>query len=153
MPDGDIGFPGRMVVTTLLTLLAVEFLLGIGINLYTLTLPSSYGAIFSGNGPQSYPLLVAHVVLGYLLGLLGLILTALLFRKGSRFQLTLSGLGLIGIIIAGVAGEQFVVGGGAPAWSFLMAAAFLWSFVMFFYLESKSRPSRAVPARTTVPAG
>lgn len=138
--SAKIGFPARMVLMLLLTLLVAEFLLGMGTNLYYADLPSSEGAIFTGSGPQDYPALIAHIANGYVIGLLALLLVVVLYRRGAK-QLTIFGvLGVVGVSVAGVGGSEFLESGGIAVYSLLMAIGFLWSFAMFFYIESKTRP-------------
>ncbi len=144
-----IGFPTRMVLMAILTLLAIQFLLGMVANLYTPVLPPSYAGLFAGSGPGSYPLIVVHVVVAYLLTLLAVLLIVLLRKRGTRLQAALSLLGLFGILVAGIGGYQFLNSGGKPIWSFVMASAFLWTFSMYFYLESKSRPSTLQPGQSS----
>lgn len=126
----------------LLLFLLVEFGLGLGVNLAYSTIPSSVSAFLMGSGPSQYPIAVAHIAIGYLLGLLAIILTLLLWRKGTGMGVTLSLLGLVGIFGAGAAGDEFVVTGN-NAFSLLMLIAFVFSMAMFMQVERKTRPSRA----------
>ncbi len=50
-----------------------------------------------------------------------------------------------GVLIAGVARQEFINSGRAPDGSMPMALAFLRSFSMFFHLECTSRPIRTRP--------
>lgn len=128
----------------LLTLLLLELLLGLGTNVAYASLPGSSSGIFSQ--ASSYPLAVAHIGVGYLLGVLALLLTILVALKGERSQLAPSLLGLIGIGVAGGAGMQFVTSGGVDAWSDVMAVAWLFSMAMFVLLERSTRPRKVKAA-------
>lgn len=126
----------RMSSFGLVTMLILQFVLGVIYNLYgTAPTPSKSVGMFSS------PVLALHVILFFLLVIaaVGQLIRAI----GARHQLTLwmSAVGLLGILGAGFAGIGFIGNGDAGA-SLGMALAFAVSLaayvVLVFALPSSS---------------
>jgi hypothetical protein len=121
----------------LVTMLILEFILGIIYNLYG-TAPTSTKSI----GLFSSPVIALHVILGILLFVAAV---AQLARSiGTRHQLTIwmSVIGLVGILGAGFAGMGFA-GSGAAGASLGMSLAFAVSLAAYIVLVS------ALPSSST----
>lgn len=105
----------------MLGLLAVQFLLGMGVNLFV-TLPSAGFAMaemmFSG------PLVMVHMILGMLLAVGALFAIVAAFEYGP-WAIFCAATSLGGILVAGAGGLTFLMGGQSNGASFLMAVGFL----------------------------
>ena len=126
----------RLSSLGLVTMLVLEFILGMIYNLYgTAPGPSNSVGLFSS------PVLALHVILFFLLVIAGA--GQLIRSVGARHRLTLwlSAGGLLGILAAGFAGIGFA-GNGAAGASLGMALAFAVSLaayvVLIFALPSSS---------------
>ena len=126
----------RLSSLGLVTMLILEFILGIVYNLYG-TAPTSTKSI----GLFSSPVLALHVILFFLLVIAAIM--QVVRAIGARHRLTtwLSAVGLLGILAAGFAGIGFIGNGDAGA-SLGMSLAFAVSLacyvVLVFALPSPS---------------
>lgn len=136
----------RMLLMAVMTLLLLELVLGLLTNALVSKLPSSPAGFFTGVGSDDYAVAVGHIVIGYLLGLLGLVLIYFLYKAQERRALIGSVLALVFVGIAGAAGMEFVSTDGAGAWSGLMAISFVISFVLYLWVERATRPAKKTPA-------
>ncbi len=135
---GFLGIP-------LLALLAVQFLLGMSLNLFV-TLPNGNAVAIL----DSSPTLLAHVAVAVLLLGLAANVVRTAARYGTRRDLLVAGLGLISGLVAFVAGLWFTFDGGSNAASFVMSAGFLGMVLEAAYLlrsHPAPEPSRAVGPR------
>jgi len=125
----------RMSSLGLVTMLILEFILGIVYNLYG-TAPTSTKSI----GLFSSPVLALHVVLAILLVVAAVM--QLIRAVGARHRLTIwmSAIGLLGILAAGFAGLAFT-GNGAAGASLGMALAFAVSLAAYVVLVFALAPS------------
>lgn len=140
LPQVDIGFVARMTLMTLLLFLLVELFLGVATNVAYARFPQAYAAIFAGSGPGSYPLLITHIIVGYLLGILAIGFTLLLARRGYRIQAYVSAVGVMAVALAGASGDQFLTAGELPGWSLAMTLAFFGALVIYLLVERSTRP-------------
>jgi len=121
LPARPRGFSPAISVlgVPLLALLAVEFLLGMALNLLV-TIPSGSPATILATSPW----LDVHIAVGVmLLGLLARVLT-LGTRQKDRSALLAGALGLVSGVGAFVAGLSFAFGGGSPNASYVMSVGF-----------------------------
>jgi hypothetical protein len=132
----------HVITTIILILLAAEFLIGMLVNLFV-TVPSAH----PGVNPSNYFVGVAqavvwalfnapwqlliHVVVGLLLFLLSIVLLVLAIVSRRGAWITISALGLIGIMGAGFNGASFMNYGGPNISSLLMAIGFLLAAVSY----------------------
>lgn len=113
----------------LLGLLAVQFLLGMDLNLYV-TLPTgSPGAILESN-----LVLLLHVAVAVLLLGLGANIVRVAIRAGVRRDVAVSLLGLASLAVAFAAGLWFAFGTGGNAASFAMSGGFVGAVLEAGYL-------------------
>lgn len=135
---GGRGVGLALVMLTLL-LLAVQYVVGMWINLYARCLPTSIQNVY--NSTQCTPNIEvgAHVDLGLVLGLLSLALVVWAARRHRPHLLAAAGAGFVFILVAAFAGEEFLATGNA-AYSLLMAVAFLAAFGA--YLRAAAALSR-----------
>ena len=105
----------------MLGLLAIQFLLGMAVNLYV-KLPSAGGAMTEMMG--SGPLVVIHMMLGMLLAAGALLAVALALPYG-RQAVGCAAIALSGILVAGLGGLRFLMDGQSNGASYLMAVGFL----------------------------
>ena len=129
----------RLSSLGLVTMLIIQFILGMIYNLYG-TVPTSAKPI----GLFSSPSIALHVIVGLLLGLAAI--AQLVRAIGARHSLTiwLSALGLLFIIGAGFAGLGFSGSGAAGAslgMSLAFAVALAAYVVLIFALASSGRSS------------
>ena len=118
----------RMSSFGLVTMLILQFVLGMIYNLYG-TAPTSSKSV----GMFSSPVLALHVILFFLLVIASVM--QLIRAAGTRHGLTvsLSAVGLIGIVAAGFAGIGFI-GNGAAGASLGMSLAFAVSLACYAVL-------------------
>jgi len=128
LPDAR---PLRAMVMAILTLLWVEFLLGMYANLDVSFPPKS-----SGHGGMHVVMdhfgLMLHMVIGILLVILGMGATALAGKARSQPAMWLSLGGLVSLVAAGAGGLIFVLGDQSNAASYVMAVGFLAAFSCYF---------------------
>lgn len=137
----------RVIVMALLSLLAVEFALGIYANLYV-SFSGSSGGPSMMDGSQiggmhtvmDHAGLALHMMLGFLLAAMGIAAVVLAVRAGQRSAIWLAVMGLAALATAGIAGMIFVTGGQASTASYVMAIAFLVSFSCYFAELTVTRP-------------
>lgn len=105
----------------MLGLLAVQFLLGMAVNLY-ITLPSTgFGmAEMMGGGP----LVMVHMMLGIIL-VVGALLAFATALPCGKWAVVCAAIALLGIVVAGIGGLTFLMGGQSNGASLLMAVGFL----------------------------
>jgi hypothetical protein len=121
----------------LVSMLILEFILGIIYNLYG-TAPTSTKSI----GLFSSPVIALHVILGILLFIAAVAQLVRSIGTRHRLAIWMSGLGLVGILGAGFAGMGFA-GSGAAGASLGMALAFAVSLAAYIV------PVFALPSSTT----
>lgn len=123
-PGGGVwaGF-ALLGITSLL--LALEFLLGMYVNLYDASLPNSIEHVFGSGLAMSA--LAAHVTLGILLGVFALLTLLWAVMRRRLHVAAWAMIGLLGVLLAAVGGDLFLMN-QQPAWSFTMALGFLISF-------------------------
>ena len=126
--------------------LLVQFLLGMHVNLYVKTVPvggrgsdGMMGGGMMGGGfmkamsraMSGSSTLMLHMMLGWLLVILAIaaLIAALLLRR--REAIALSSVGLVGIVVAGYGGLQFMIS-GHDGYSYLMATGFIVAMGSYF---------------------
>lgn len=122
----------RLGVAMTLLLLA-QFILGMVVNLYV-TIPAS------GNVTgRAAVFLYAHMVLGTALLVVALVLTGLAAAARRRPWLIASAIGVTAIALAIWSGLTFLIDGGRPADSFLMAIGFIIAITSYAMAAHHSR--------------
>jgi hypothetical protein len=122
---------------TLLVLadLFVQFLLGIWVNLFDTTFPSTESGILRAAVDGTHPILTAHLVNALLLLFLGLGVLSYALETPDRRILRASVIGLVSILVALLFGFIFLYTGLADdVYSYAMAAAFLAAVYAYFVL-------------------
>jgi len=131
----------RLTVVAMVGALLMQFLLGMYINLYvTLPNPSVGGpaGMMSGMGDMMAvafnPALWIHMLLGMLLVPLGIIqfVSASLSRLRAWAVPLAAAVGLVFVLVAGIGGVTFLMGGQHNASSFLMAVGFAGALSAYF---------------------
>ena len=114
-------------------LLLAQFVLGMIVNLYV-TIPAS------GNVTgRAAVFLYAHMVLGAALLVVALVLAGLAVAARRRRWLISSAIGLAGIALAIWGGLTFLIDGGRPGDSFLMAIGFIIAITSYATAAHHSR--------------
>jgi hypothetical protein len=112
----------RYLAPILLILLVAQYLLGLWTNLY------APAAGFTSN--SSSPSLDWHYNLGFALGILGIVVIAVAGVSRDLWMIGLAVLVFLGVLLAGIAGGDFVGSTpNPPSASILMGAMFLLAFV------------------------
>ncbi|MHB1711627.1 MAG: hypothetical protein ACYCV7_09515 [Acidimicrobiales bacterium] len=150
---GDSPVPGaaRGVASVVCGLLAIQFLLGMYVNIYVNLPPNRSGTQGSGGSMMgrfgtmfsSGGLLMAHMMLGMLLVASGVVALVVAASSEDRFAVGWSATGLVAILVAGYGGMSFFMFGHSNADSYLMAVGFLVSFAA--YLTGALRGSASGP--------
>jgi len=133
-------------------LLAVQFLLGMYVNLYVNLPPVRSGSGGLG-GPMmgrfatmfspGRPVLMIHMMLGMLLAVTGAVALVVALSAGNRFAIGWSATGLVALLVAGYGGISFFMFGHSNVDSYLMAVGFLVGFMA--YLTGALRSSAPSP--------
>jgi hypothetical protein len=130
-------------------LLAIQFLLGMYVNLYVNLPPVGRGARGGGQSMMgrfgtmfsSGPVLMVHMMLGMLLVVLAVVALIVAAGSADRFAIVWSAAGLAALLVAGYGGISFFMFGHNNVDSYLMAIGFLASFAA--YLTGALRTSTA----------
>lgn len=133
---------------TLLSLLAVEFVLGIYVNLYVSFPAHATGTSIMMGGMEiggmrtvmNHVGLAFHMMFGFLLVAMGCATVILAVRTGIPTAMWLAAIGLAAFVGAGIAGMVFVMAGQANSASYVMAIGFLISFSSYFAELTVIRP-------------
>jgi hypothetical protein len=140
----------RLLTILMLLLLAVQFLLGMVVNLFV-QVPSIHPGVGASNYFQGVvqgvawalvhaPLgLLVHAIVGLLLFLTSLILIGFAIASRRRAWIIVSVIGLIGIMAAGFNGASFMNYGGHNFSSLLMSIGFLLAAVAYTIGLSRAR--------------
>lgn len=137
---------GQALIGLTMLVLVVELLLGLWIYLYDKALPASLPDAF--RNASSTPALSAHIGLALLLGVLALgVLVWAVVRHHPRVVLW-GFLGLIGVLLAGVGGEEFLMT-GHDGFSLVMVLGFLVAFGAYFRAARVLARRRAMPPPLT----
>ena len=117
------GLPNMIIV--LFLFLFIQFLLGMYINLFV-TIPAISSFFMMGYGPYGgFPLVMAHMFLGILIGLISLGILFLSIGTGQRNML-ISATGLfLSVLLAGIDGLFFLFDGQNNINSYLMSTGFI----------------------------
>ena len=117
-----------MLLMLQFTLLIVEFLLGMYLNLFsTASFPLSMGS-----GPSSGMFSVApHMAIGILLFIIAVVIVVVSVRNGETRIRTSSVLGLLFILLAGLSGYMFAFQSGSDTMSFFMATGFVLAMAIY----------------------
>ena len=105
----------------MLGLLAVQFLLGIAINLYVQISSAGFGMT---EMMRSGPLVMVHMMLGMMLALGAMVAVGVAVPYGKR-AVGCAAAALGGVLVAGLGGLLFLMDGQKSGVSFLMALGFL----------------------------
>ncbi|MFZ3356047.1 MAG: hypothetical protein WA549_04730 [Thermoplasmata archaeon] len=135
---GELAFR-RVRQGTLFVLadLFVQFLLGIWVNLFDTSFPSTESGILRAAVDGSHPILTAHLVNALLLLFLGLGVLSYALETPSRRIVRASAIGLVSILVALLFGFVFLYTGFSDdAYSYGMAVAFLAAVYSYFVLLS-----------------
>ncbi len=129
----------RMASFGAVTMLIIEFILGIIYNLYG-TAPTATKSI----GLFSSPVLALHVVVGILLFIAAVMLLVRAIGTRHRLTISLSVLGLVGIVAAGFAGLGFTskgAAGASPGMALAFAVSLASYIVIIFVVPSATSPA------------
>ena len=122
--DGSTGATRRSVLFAplgMLGLLAVQFLLGIAVNLYIRIPSAGFGM---AEMMRSGPLVMVHMMLGMMLAVGAMVAVGVALPYGRRVVIcAIAALG--GILVAGLGGLLFLLDGQSNGNSYLMAVGFL----------------------------
>ena len=139
----------RISLGVILALLLAQFLVGMWLNLFA-TFPSSSAGISNGMMGSSISfmmsggmsLLIVHMLSGYLLGILAVVVLGISIYSKSPMFVVLSVAGLGFIALSGIAGLSFMFSGFQDnLLSYLMALGFISALAIYFFeLYISARP-------------
>ena len=118
---GSTRRSARFAPLGMLGLLAVQFLLGIAINLYVQISSADFGMT---EMMRSGPLVMVHMMLGMMLALGATVAVGVALPYGKR-AVGCAAAALGGILVAGIGGLLFLMDGQNNGASYLMAVGFL----------------------------
>jgi hypothetical protein len=125
----------RIVINAVIGLLGLEFLLGTAVALYVHAFPQDLLGVFGSVAGASL-LLYAHGATGLAVALVALLEVGWSFRLPARSLFYGSLAGLLGIVLAGASGYEFLASSAAPQYAFLMGLGFLAAFWAFFWVRN-----------------
>jgi hypothetical protein len=115
-------------------LLIIQFIIGMWMNLFAV-FPSFSSSFFMYGMMRvmfSVPELMAHMMLGVLIGLISIMIFMILAMGGDYRLLSLSAIASISILIAGISGLEFVFSGYVNnVFSFIMSIGFIFTVVAY----------------------
>lgn len=139
------------MVIILFVFLFIQFLLGMYINLFV-SIPVMSPFFMMGYGPYGgFPIVMAHMFLGILIGLVSLGILFLSIGTGSLRTL-LSAIGLfLSVLLAGIDGLLFLFNGQNNINSFLMSTGFILSLLfavllIIYVFKSTNQTKRNISA-------
>jgi hypothetical protein len=126
-----------LILAFMIALLFIQFILGIFINLYVTFPPlNSISQVGPKVFPSNYITVMFHMMLGFLILIVSLIMILISFRIGSAKLLLSSIISSIFVIIAGISGILFLFN-EFNRYSFLMGLSFIIVVMSeFYYLYS-----------------
>lgn len=138
--DGRLEMRGtdrtaKIAAMLVLGLLAVQFALGMDVNLFV-HLPgtgNSVGMRGMMGAMAGSPALMVHMMLGFLLAILALVAVLTAATTGRGSVLVSSIVGALGIVVAGLGGIRFMMYGQGNLASFVMAIGFLVALLAFVF--------------------
>lgn len=120
-----------VIAVTMILLLTIQFLLGMGVNLtvHVSHANSGFGSMMTIM--RGSPLLMIHMMLGIFSAAVALV-ALVATRSGTSAILLASGVvGLVAVLVAGYGGIRFLIGGGSAS-SFIMATGFIFAYAAYF---------------------
>ncbi|OWP57443.1 MAG: hypothetical protein B2I17_00585 [Thermoplasmatales archaeon B_DKE] len=119
-----------MLVMLQFTLLLIEFIIGMVVNLYT-TIPQPVrGSFFMSSGGVA---VIAHIGMGALISFISVMLLFLALMQGNRTNVVFTASAFIFIVAAAFSGLAFLFAGQDPVFSLLMAVFFIFGFSMYLF--------------------
>jgi hypothetical protein len=118
-----------------LGLLAVEFIIGMWMNLFATfpTLNPSYPMFGMMDVMFSVPELMVHMMVGVLVGLLSLMIFMMAIMNGNRTLIVVSTIGSVSILVSGISGLEFMFSGFQNnIFSFAMSVGFIFTVISYF---------------------
>ena len=115
-------------------LLIIQFIIGMWINLFAVF--PSFGSSFFMYGMMrvmfSVPELMVHMMTGFLIGLISVMIFMILAIGGDYRLSSLSAIASVSILAAGIGGLEFVFSGfGNDVFSFIMSLGFIFTVVAY----------------------
>ena len=115
-------------------LLVIQFIIGMWINLFAVF--PSFGSSFFMYGMMrvmfSVPELMVHMMTGFLMGLISIMIFMILAIGGDYRLSSLSAIASVSILAAGIGGLEFVFSGfGNDVFSFIMSLGFIFTVVAY----------------------
>ena len=107
----------------MLGLLAVQFLLGMAVNLYVQMPSAGFGM---AKMMSSGPLVMVHMMFGMMLAVGAMVAVGVAFPYG-RWVVSCAGAALGGVLVSGLGGLLFLMDGHSNGASYLMAVGFLFA--------------------------
>ena len=120
---GSTRRSARFAPLGMLGLLAVQFLLGIAINLYVQIPSGTFGMV---QMMRIGPLVMVHMMLGMMLAFGAMVTVGVALGHG-RGVVSCAVAGLAGILVSGLGGLLFLMNGQSNGASYLMAVGFLFA--------------------------
>ncbi|MHB1470668.1 MAG: hypothetical protein ACYCSA_05965 [Thermoplasmataceae archaeon] len=115
-------------------LLVIQFIIGMWINLFAVF--PSFGSSFFMYGMMrvmfSVPELMVHMMTGFLMGLISIMIFMILAIGGDYRLSSLSAIASVSILAAGIGGLEFVFSGfGNDVFSFIMSLGFIFTVIAY----------------------
>ena len=124
-----------MLIMIQFTLLLIEFIIGMAVNLYVLIPEPIKGSFFMSSGAIA---LLAHIGFGALVAILGVLIFFLALMQGNRRDILFTAFGFIFVVAAAISGLAFLFDGQNPTFSLLMAAFFIFAFSAYLFPLAQS---------------
>lgn len=124
-----------MLIMIQFTLLLIEFIIGMAVNLYVSIPEPIKGSFFMSSGAIA---LLAHIGLGALVAILGVLIFFLALMQGNGRNILFTAFGFIFVVAAAISGLAFLFDGQNPAFSLFMAVFFIFAFSAYLFPLAQS---------------
>ncbi len=124
-----------MLIMIQFTLLLIEFIIGMAVNLYVSIPEPIKGSFFMSSGAIA---LLAHIGLGALVAILGVLIFFLALMQGNGRNILFTAFGFIFVVAAAISGLAFLFYGQNPAFSLFMAVFFIFAFSAYLFPLAQS---------------
>ncbi|MHB1707901.1 MAG: hypothetical protein ACYCT2_00285 [Thermoplasmataceae archaeon] len=119
-----------MLIMIQFTLLLIEFIIGMAVNLYISIPDPIKGLFFMSSGAMA---LLAHIGLGVFIAILGVLIFFMALMQGNRSNIMFTASAFIFVVAAAISGLVFIFDGQDPAFSLLMAVFFIFAFSAYLF--------------------
>lgn len=124
-----------MLIMVQFTLLLIEFVIGMTVNLYVSIPEPLKGSFFMSSSAIA---ILVHIGLGALVAVLGVLIFFMALMQGNRRNILFTAFAFIFVVAAAINGLVFLFDGQNPAFSLFMAVFFIFAFSAYLFPLAQS---------------